>query len=1060
MDDRPDWFEALADRYRVEKEIGRGGMARVYRAWDLRFDRWVAIKVLREELALALAQDRFVEEIRLAGRLNHPNIVPLYDAGVIPAGAGRPPLPWFAMMYIEGETLKERLARGPLPVTDAVDVTRAVAAALDYAHDMKVVHRDIKPANILMAGNVPVVADFGIARALDRAGGVDTLTAPGLAVGTVQYISPEQAGAEATLDHRSDVYSLGCVAYEMLAGHPPFTGPTAQAIIARHNLDPPPPLGTVRPTVPLAAVDAVERALAKKPDDRWPSAGAFAHALRETTEHAVVTGAIPAWRRALARRRSVLLGLTLVGLAAGAAAAAAILPDRWKPWHRATALTPGRYAVFPFTGPDTAISRAARELLSDGLESWDGIAVMDRMEVDEQLGGRRMAPPRVGESAEIARRLRAGRYVHGGVTQLGDSIRVTVTLYDAPTGRPLRASRANISPDLRGASQALHRLADSLLVPGVPSATAGGPSPWTGTQLGTRSLAALDAFAQGVAAIGHWELATADSAFASALSLDPRFEQAALWVGIIRSWTGKPVSTWSAVAARAAEGIRNLSGRDQGLARALAARAGGDLGAACPAWRALTGNHPDDFAVWYGLADCLAADDAVLRDRDSPSGFRFRTSRHEALATYPRAYRLFPPSYEALGRGGYKPVRGLYLTHPNLVRFGEGVSPDRRTYAARASRDADTLVLIPYPMGDPGLDAGRIGPGTMEAVHAQRRLLYETAAEWLSVAPEDPDALEVMADALDILGAPGALDSLRRARSRASTPRAAWRLAAADVWLSVKQALPQDSFALAAASRLADSLTRDPAARTAADPFVAAALAALIGQAGRAASLIRQETSANRDWQPPLPLAGVAPALLVFAALGGPIDSIAVLERSVASAIEHRLPIGERATNRARWLALAASLAYPLYHSPQLASLAGSGDYVIDAILALERGDRTTARTILQGQARLRRPFGGAVTLDALPVHAVLHDAAWGPEDAIRLLDASFDDLSGVGPRALEDPARSGSLVRALLIRGELGRRSGDSVGSRTWRRAARALWTAADPTTRGLLDRSMLAEE
>src|SRR5690606_23175925 len=172
---------------------------------------------------------------------------------------------------------------------DAVDVARAVAAALDYAHDLKVVHRDIKPANILLAGDVPVVADFGIARALDRAGGVDTLTAPGLAVGTVQYISPEQAGSEPTLDHRTDVYSLGCVVYEMLAGHPPFTGPTAQAIIARHNLDPPPPLGTVRPTVPPAAVAAVEKALAKKPPDRWPSAGAFAHALRETSEHPAST---------------------------------------------------------------------------------------------------------------------------------------------------------------------------------------------------------------------------------------------------------------------------------------------------------------------------------------------------------------------------------------------------------------------------------------------------------------------------------------------------------------------------------------------------------------------------------------------------------------------------------------------------------------------------------------------------------------------------------------------------------------------------------------------------
>jgi hypothetical protein len=180
----------------------------------------------------------------------------------------------------------------------------------------------------------------------------------------------------------------------------------------------------------------------------------------------------------------------------------------------------------------------------------------------------------------------------------------------------------------------------------------------------------------------------------------------------------------------------------------------------------------------------------------------------------------------------------------------------------------------------------------------------------------------------------------------------------------------------------------------------------------------------------------------------------------VTLGIERRLPAEERAANRARWLALGASLAYPLYRSPELESLTGSGDYVIDAIAALERGDLATVRTVLLGQAALRKPFGVGVTLDALPVHAVLHAAAWGPEDAIALFDKSLEDLSGTGPRAFEDPTRSGSLVRALLIRGELGLRIGDSAGSSIWRRAGQVLWAHADPEIRGLLDRSMLAEK
>src|SRR5881275_1194984 len=257
---------ALAGRYTIERELGRGGMATVYLAQDRKHHRQVAIKVLKPELAAALGPERFLREIDTAARLTHPHILPLHDSG---EAAG---LLYYVMPYVEGETLRDRLEReGQLPLEEAVRITREVASALSYAHSHDVVHRDIKPENILLSGGEAVVADFGIARALVAAG-ADKLTDTGLAVGTPGYMSPEQAMAEPRIDGRADTYALGCVLYEMLAGHPPFLGTTAQEILARHTLDPVPPLRTIRREVPAAVEHAVLKALAKSPADRFPSA--------------------------------------------------------------------------------------------------------------------------------------------------------------------------------------------------------------------------------------------------------------------------------------------------------------------------------------------------------------------------------------------------------------------------------------------------------------------------------------------------------------------------------------------------------------------------------------------------------------------------------------------------------------------------------------------------------------------------------------------------------------------------------------------------------------------
>ena len=266
---------ALAGRYTIELELGQGGMATVYLAHDVRHDRRVAVKVLRPELSLELGADRFVREIHLAARLNHPHIMPLFDSGE--AGG----FLYYVMPVVEGESLRERLQQAKrLPVEDATQIAQEVADALDYAHRHGVVHRDIKPENILLQDGHAVVADFGIGKAVSAAAqGVAALTRTGVTVGTPAYMSPEQAAGDEAIDGRSDLYSLGCVLYEMLAGEPPFSGPTAQAVIAAHLTATPRPLAELRSDTPPWVADAIARALAKDPNARFRAATAFRDAI-------------------------------------------------------------------------------------------------------------------------------------------------------------------------------------------------------------------------------------------------------------------------------------------------------------------------------------------------------------------------------------------------------------------------------------------------------------------------------------------------------------------------------------------------------------------------------------------------------------------------------------------------------------------------------------------------------------------------------------------------------------------------------------------------------------
>jgi DNA-binding SARP family transcriptional activator len=265
-------------RYTLVREVGRGLVAMVYLARDRKLDRDVALKLLRPELAASTDGKRFLREIRILATLHHPHILPLYDSGLLTSGPGEG-RPYYVMPFVAGETLRERIARDvQLPLDTAVRFAREIAGALDYAHRQQVIHRDIKPGNILLDSDHALVADFGIARALDAAAG-EHLTRSGISLGTPAYMSPEQGLPEAPVDGRADLYGLGCVLYEMLAGEPPFTGASVASVLARHQADQVPPLRTVRPDVPARIAEAVHRALAKRPADRFVTGAEFASAL-------------------------------------------------------------------------------------------------------------------------------------------------------------------------------------------------------------------------------------------------------------------------------------------------------------------------------------------------------------------------------------------------------------------------------------------------------------------------------------------------------------------------------------------------------------------------------------------------------------------------------------------------------------------------------------------------------------------------------------------------------------------------------------------------------------
>jgi serine/threonine-protein kinase len=602
---------ALADRYRVERELGRGGMATVYLAHDLRHDRPVALKVLLPELAASLGPDRFLQEIKIAARLRHPHILPVHDSGEAVVSrksqvVGDDPttydlrpttLLWYTMPYVEGESLRQLLAReGQLPVDRAVRIATQVLGALGYAHAHGVIHRDIKPENILLEGDQAVVADFGVARAITAAGD-DRLTQTGLALGTPAYMSPEQAAAARDLDGRSDLYALGCVVYEMLAGQPPFVGATAQQLLARHALDTVPPLRTVRATVSGAVEQCVTRALAKRPADRFATAGDFAEALATPGEATVALPSISPRRGR--RRRRWMVGLAAAGLGLALALAGYL----W--WPRPTAaLDPNLVAVAPFRvrGAAPALSYLREgmiDLVAARLTGEGGARATDPGSV--LAAWRRAAGSEADDLPErdalgLARRLGAGRLLVGGVVGTPGHLALNASLIPIEGGGP----RAEAT--VEGMADSLPQLVDRLIAQLITE-EAGAPHGLAG--LVNRPLPALRLYLEARAAYRRADYADAVVRLGHALDLDSTFAIAGLSLASAAAWTSAPGAARRGLELAWSSRDR-LSPPDLAL---LMAEVGPDYPAVSPLakhlawWERAVDLAPDQPERWYELGD-------------------------------------------------------------------------------------------------------------------------------------------------------------------------------------------------------------------------------------------------------------------------------------------------------------------------------------------------------------------------------------------------------------------------------------------------------------------------
>ncbi|MCC7131428.1 MAG: serine/threonine protein kinase [Gemmatimonadales bacterium] len=1008
----------LGQYYRVHEAVGAGGMAVVFRATRLADDRPVAIKTVHPAIARALGHERFRHEVETLKALNHPGIAPLLDFGE------NGDLLYLVMPFYSGPTLRARIAaEGQLSLDEATSIASTLLEALDYAHRHNTIHRDVKPENVLFDGSRPVLADFGIARAIIRSGG-EGLSSTGIVLGTPAYMSPEQAGADRQLDGRADLYSVGCVLFEMIAGVPPFVGPNQQVIQSRHLREPAPDLRNSRTNVPASVAEAVARSLAKVPADRFRTAAEFAQAI-----------APGRWGQVGRRRRWLVPAALAVVALAGA----------WAYQSRKPAAVPDRYLVLPFRGDEAA--RAAvpspdqiGRLLWRELSRWRGLDLVDEALVEDRVV--RLGP---GLGRDGTRRLaaavRAGRVIRGEVVTVGDSLEVHAALYLADgSPDPIRRARVAIPTAPGGsvsrltepmASLARSLIADEARFPGG-----------SGLLESTTSYPALVATLAGDSALLQWDLEAARVAYRSAMDADPAFALPKLRFATASLWAAAAPEEWAGAAAGAAASVAQLAPMDRLEAQALDALARGSYPDACRLFDQVIAADSLRFNGWFGRGECLARDDRVIRDQASPSGWRFRSSFAAAIGSLRTALGLVPLSHRAIGGAAVNRLAWKLMASANHLRFGRDSTDRMPRFAAFPGFDGDSLGFVPYPIDE--VLAGKRMPSTLaDAVRESRRTFLAITSRWIVEYPSSPPAIKAHAWALEVNGlvtgaAPeSALELIRSLRAGLPADSVDLALGAWEVRLRLK------ARRYTAAAQLASQLLAS-AARAPSQGDVLPGLAALIGHAERAASWSEsfgQSTFVSMDGQvidSPEGLLRTARRLLAFAALGGPRDSLravdARLRREVAAQVEPARQDQVYETLRLQ----AAHLAFP--------DLPLTSDTLLPISRiqrALTRGDRAAARAEIARLDASRRVQAAA---DVSPEYLVLEArllAALGDSGAARSrLDGLFNDPRSLSQDVLDWVASAGAIGRGLALRtalgGDISLNGADTAWAALWRRRVR----------------------
>jgi tetratricopeptide (TPR) repeat protein len=691
-------------------------------------------------------------------------------------------------------------------------------------------------------------------------------------------------------------------------------------------------------------------------------------------------------------------------------------------------------------------------LLHSAFTRWEGVTVIGQPLANDSRARDGFQPATLERALAQAKALRSGWLVWGQVWQFEDSNVVRAGLYDVARGRAEREFTIRVALDLSDADAKFAQLADSLLlgVAGPPVSRAGA--------MGTRSLPAWQAYAEGQAALARWHLDSASGAFTRALLADPQYPQAALWLAQIDQWTGRPVEKWRRTATLAAGAGDRLAVQDRLMATGLVALADQQYQAACTAYQQMVSRDSMDYVGWYGLGECRIADSLVVRDAKSPSGLAFRSSYGAAANAYAHALRLVPSTHIAFGDTAFDRLSRLLGTERNVFRPGRGLEGDSIRYAAFPSLVHDTLAFIPYPLDEALGDPRRFPESNAAAVRRNQHMLRDVTNAWLDAFPASPTVLETHALVLETSGAvePGgtpkrsALDAVRQARRFTRDPVQALRLAVTEARLLLKLGDYRGTRAIA------DSVL---AAAPDPPPALAALLvgpALLVGHVHRAAALapigfgdsLMDFTARERS-------AVMVPAwsLLTYASMGGPRDSILTLSRRVNAAIDNYVAPEQREQVRSATLDGPAVEAFSEIgiterHRPGVNRL-----HLLRIQLDLARGNVAATRAALDSLWALHRSWKTSLTVDGTYLDAALYASAGDTAAALQVLDAALLAPLNLDTYTLTWITLPANLVRAMILRARLAAAAGDRAAAAQWAAAVVALWSNADAAFQPVVD-------